>query len=208
MKIRYLAPLVVLFFLLAPSTKADFMTEEQQTIATSQKLLAATVKIEPEAFTKGTGFYVSSGTILTNEHVIHKESGDTVKVTRYDGTTCTARISYREEGTDLAILHANCQSNAVLTLTEGYKIGQSILVMGNPGSFDFTLSKGIVSATRWDRVQFDARVDFGSSGGVMADLNGNVIGVVTEKAKTDNYVGMAIPENRIRQFLSRAGVTI
>lgn len=207
MKLRYLiASLVALFFLLSSSTKADFITEEAQTIQTAQKLLAATVKIETEPTSQGTGFYISRDTIITNEHVIHKVSTDTIRITRYDGITCNARIGYREEGTDLALLHTDCFSDHFLTLAEGHKIGQSIIVAGNPGSIDFTLSKGIVSGYNLDMIQFDARIDFGSSGGVMADLSGNVIGVVKAKAKFDQYIAFAIPGNRVKQFLDRAGV--
>jgi S1-C subfamily serine protease len=198
----------VVLFISSPSAKADFMSEEQQTINTTQKLLSATVKIEPESLSHGTGFYIARDTILTNEHVIHNVSNNTLRIKRHDGISCNARIGYREEGTDLALLHVDCLSDIVLHVAEGYKIGQSIIVAGNPGSYDFTVSKGIVSATRADRVQFDARVDFGSSGGVVADLSGNVVGVEVEMAAHDNYVAFAIPANRVNQFLDRAGVEL
>jgi S1-C subfamily serine protease len=208
MKLKYLlAPIVALFFLLQTPIRADFLTDEEKTIAASQKLLAATVKIDPEPTSQGTGFYISRDTIITNEHVIHKSNSD-IHFTRYDGIQCTGKVGYREEGkeTDLALIHTDRLNDNVLKLAESVKIGQSIVTVGNPGSFDFTVSKGIVSALREDRVQFDARVDFGSSGGVVADLGGNVVGVEVEMSKSDNYVAFAIPANRVRQFLDRAEV--
>jgi S1-C subfamily serine protease len=77
-------------------------------------------------------------------------------------------------------------------------------VAGNPSNFDFTVSKGIIGAIRSERLQYDARVDFGSSGGVMANLSGDVVGVVVEKAKYDAYIAYAVPYNRIKQFIERA----
>ncbi|MNR42007.1 serine endoprotease [compost metagenome] len=61
-----------------------------------------------------------------------------------------------------------------------------------------------MSALRWDLIQFDAKVTFGSSGGVLANLNGEVIGVVTKQAKGSDYLGFAIRATDVKRFIERS----
>ena len=80
-----------------------------------------------------------------------------------------------------------------------------MLAFGNPRGFPFTLSKGIVSAIRWDMIQFDAKVTFGSSGGVLSNLNGESIGIVSKGAKDTDYIGFAIKARDVKKFVERSG---
>jgi S1-C subfamily serine protease len=79
------------------------------------------------------------------------------------------------------------------------------MVASNPTGFDFSLSKGIVSAYRWDYIQFDAKIKPGSSGGIVANLSGEVIGIVVALAKSEDGIAFAIPARDINQFLARGG---
>jgi S1-C subfamily serine protease len=183
---------------------ADQPTDEERTTQTVNTLLQSTVKVEPELLAAGTGFYVARNTVLTNYHVIEK-SNYWLRITTYDGRSCKATLGYREEKPDLAILHTDCDAPA-LPITASYKLGQSIITLGNPVTFDFTLAKGIVSATRWGMIQYDAKVEHGSSGGPLANLSGQVVGVVTAKASTNDFMGFAVSGADTIQFLKRSGV--
>lgn len=199
-----LALVAVVLFLCNGTVTADTQTDEEKAISAAQKLIKASVMIEPELFTTGSGFYISPDTIITNEHVVHNLPTNTVKISNKAGQTCTGTVGYREEKLDLAIIHSSCTSDTVLTLSEDVAEGQTVLAFGNPREFPFTLSKGIVSSLRWDMIQFDAKVTFGSSGGVLANLNGEVIGVVAKGAKDTDYIGFAIKAADVKRFVERS----
>lgn len=199
-----LALIAVVLFLCNGTVTADTQTDEEKAITSAQKLIKASVMIEPELFATGSGFYITPNTIITNEHVVHDLPTNTVEISNKAGQTCTGTVGYREEKLDLAIIHSSCTSDTVLTLSTDVAEGQTALAFGNPREFPFTLSKGIVSSLRWDMIQFDAKVTFGSSGGVLANLNGEVIGVVAKGAKDMDYIGFAIPATQVRKFIERS----
>jgi S1-C subfamily serine protease len=204
-----IAFLIILLFSQSP-TSADFKSEEQQSISTAQKLLNATVKVEwgdiRAGGAEGTGFYIAPNTILTAEHVIHLAPSSQVKLTKKDGTVCTGTIGYREEITpDLSIITTDC-TGTPLTLATSAVEGQTILAAGNPSGYDFTVSKGIIGAFRSGYIQFDAKVNYGSSGGVLTNLGGEIVGVVVRKTKEDAYIGFAEPYSTVKKFLEHGGV--
>jgi S1-C subfamily serine protease len=202
--------LFVIFFLTAQPATADFKSEEDKSIETSQKLLNATVKVEwgdiRTGGAEGTGFYIAPNTILTAEHVIHLAPSSQVKLTKKDGTVCTGTIGYREEITpDLSIITTDC-TGTPLTLATSAVEGQTILAAGNPSGYDFTVSKGIIGAFRSGYIQFDAKVNYGSSGGILSNLGGEIVGVVVQKALGDTYIGFAQPYSTVKKFLEHSGV--
>jgi S1-C subfamily serine protease len=186
------------------TTVADRMTEEDQTIAAADHVLAATVKIDRKHGLDGTGtgFYIAADRILTNEHVIRGYSD--VNITFADGRECTARVGYRSESDDIAILTPDCDNGIYLAIADTYRVGQGVVVVGNPSNFPFTTTKGVVSSDRGRWMQIDAKVNNGSSGSAVVNLNGEVIGMVTAKAKTSEYIGLAVPVERIEKFLEWA----
>jgi serine protease Do len=84
------------------------------------------------------------------------------------------------------------------------RIGENIMVIGNPYGLGVSVSYGIVSAvnrgiegTEYSNlIQTDAAINKGNSGGAMFDLNGNVVGItsVIFSESGDNIgLGFAIP---------------
>lgn len=195
-----LAIIAIILFLFSQPTIADEPTLEQIQINTVQQLLQSTIKITSNRTDHGSGFYIAPNRILTNWHVVAK--GD-IALTAYDGRECPVSVGYREEVADLAVLITSCEGES-LTFSDTYEIGQTVIAVGNPDFFDFTVTKGIVSGTYKGFIQFDAAVNRGSSGGVLADTQGEVIGIVTSKALDMNKVGLAIPAKKIQQFLKRS----
>ncbi|NOU97358.1 trypsin-like serine protease [Paenibacillus sp. LMG 31456] len=195
--------LVMLFFTWSEDTNANFQSEEQQSILTAQKLLQATVKIEPNSVSSGSGFFVASDLILTNYHVV-KNNNSVISFRTYKELTCSAKLVRQEEYSDLALFRTPCSNDNYLPLQELAYVGQSVIVAGNPTGFDFSISKGIVSAFRPERIQFDAKINFGSSGGVVSNLYGEVIGVTTEKSLQEANINFAITAQRVNKFLQRA----
>ncbi|CAN7469304.1 MULTISPECIES: S1C family serine protease [unclassified Paenibacillus] len=204
MKNKLVFILFILILLSQSTTNAETQTDEEKAITSAQKLIKASVSVETGLVTGGSGFYISPDTVITNEHVVRNMPTDTLTLRKKSGYTCTGTVGYREEKLDLAIIHSSCTSDTVLTLNIDVTEGQTVLAFGSPQVYPFTLSKGIVSSLSWNMIQFDAKVTFGSSGGVLANLNGEVIGVVSKGAKDVEYVGFAIKAADVKRFYERS----
>ena len=89
------------------------------------------------------------------------------------------------------------------------KVGDSVLAIGNPFGFNGTLTKGIVSRIDYskNRIQTDAAINPGSSGGPLLNKHGEIIGINQAIYNPDNNIsnigiGFATPVNLIKEYLS------
>lgn len=207
----------------APSTKAADPTFEPASVARcavakklpegAEDLLRMTVVVQvPGGF--GSGFFVSpDGLVLTAAHVV--EAGK-AKLRLRDGTEMDAVPVRVAKGLDVALLRTTkpfaSQTCASLRAdTPG--IGSDVYAAGAPGSLAlaFSMSRGIVSGLPeidgHRRVQTDAPLSPGNSGGPLADSAGNVIGVVSFKlvgGKVEG-LGFAVP---IQEAIKALGLTV
>ena len=191
--------------------------EEKRRQADKEKVIAAA---------SGTGFVVSnSGHIVTNNHVI--DGCQEVKV-HTDGDVYKAKILRRDTVNDLAVIKANFKPSRVLAISgEDVEELMPIVVAGFPFGTWFSSSikftRGIVSSLsgigdNYSRMQIDAALQPGNSGGPIIDENGNVVGVAV--AKLGLKVALeefgAIPEGTnfgikstvVRSFLKANGVKL
>lgn len=168
-----------------------------------------TDKVESE----GSGIIISSdGYILTNSHVILNTGKYKIQIIGADGEEFSAKVVGYDSRTDLAVLKAD-KTNLTPAVFGDYsdvKVGQDIVVIGNPGGLDFqnSLTKGIVSATnrtlssnkQVSYLQTDAAINPGNSGGPVCNLYGQVIAVSTAKISSTEYEGMsfAIPSDKVK----------
>lgn len=165
-----------------------------------------------EATSLGSGFVISpDGYIVTNNHVISGRDGqklvDTITVTLSDRREFTARVIGRDPLSDLALLKINGADLPYVQFgnSQGARVGDWAIAIGNPFGLGGTVTAGIVSALHrgiqgggaYDRyIQTDASINQGNSGGPLFDLNGNVIGVNTaifSPTGGNVGVGFAIP---------------
>ena len=170
--------------------------------------------------TIGTGFFVSSSKVLTNNHVIN--SCKSIELVR-KGYTSIAKIIAKDVNNDLAILEADTvNSNALKFRTgKGIRIGNEIVVLGYPlGDVLGTsvkLTTGNVSSLNGlvddtTRLQMSAPVQPGNSGGPLLDTSGNIVGVVyarLEKSlsgRLTQNVNLAIKANVAKMFLDSNNV--
>ena len=141
----------------------------------------------------GSGFIISEdGYIVTNNHVI--EAADEIMIEFYPGEgqpaeTLEAEVVGTDPNTDIALLKV--EPEAPLRYVEfgdsdGSRVGDWVMAMGNPLGQGFSVSAGIVSAkarslrgTYDDYIQTDAAINRGNSGGPLFNLDGEVIGVNT-----------------------------
>lgn len=185
------------------------------------RVMPAVVLIETTAG-RGSGFYVSHDTLITNVHVVQNDSYVTLR--RMDGSTVSARVDKKAPAFDIAVLKVASPSanQAVIPMGSAHalKPGQEIIVIGSAlGTLQNSVSRGIVSGLREaggaTLVQTDAAVNPGNSGGPMLDRSGTVIGITTmgyKGAEGLNF-GVAIEhardlmEGRLANLGSTSGLT-
>lgn len=152
--------------------------------------------------TKGTGFSIdSSGTILTNYHVV--EGNDTMLVSFPEGDRFLADVTHVFPDIDLAVLETNGRNLPHLTLAEetNFYDREPIVFIGNPLSFSGIANKGHTldykQLSDWDIpvVMIKAPVYRGNSGSPVINDKGLVIGIVfaTLDEETHGKVGLFIP---------------
>jgi len=137
----------------------------------------------------GSGFIVDpSGLVVTNNHVI--ADADEITVVLNDNTRLEATIVGRDPKTDLALLKVeNGKSLPYVEFgdSDGARVGDWVIAIGNPFGLGNTVTAGILSARGRDInagpyddfLQTDAPINRGNSGGPMFDMSGKVIGVNT-----------------------------
>jgi S1-C subfamily serine protease len=164
-----------------------------------EKIKNAVVKID--VYTKrgghtvpagtGSGFVFSSdGLIFTNSHVI--SVGEKQRVTLLDGSEQDADVVGKDPDTDIAIIkiYGNGYSVAELGGSYDLKIGQLVIVIGNPLGYQQSVSTGVISGvgrtlrtatgTLIDHVlQTDAPLNPGNSGGPLITWEAKVVGIST-----------------------------
>ena len=161
---------------------------------------------ERKATSLGSGFVVdAAGLIVTNNHVIAE--ADEITVTFADETRLPARVVGRDAKTDLALLRVKPEKPLTVASfgdSDAVRVGDWVLVIGNPFGLGGTVTAGIVSARHRDInagpyddfIQTDASINRGNSGGPMFNLRGEVVGVSTaifSPTGASVGIGFAIP---------------
>ena len=207
--------LVIIFLLsliLKPSYAFD--REEQSIISLYEKINPAIVCIDSQlsdGLSCGTGCIIhKSGIILTSAHVI--DIGKSVIVTMANGQDYTAKVIKKfGENKDIALLKIDVPTElktVKLGNSEKIKVGQKVLAIGNPFGFNGTLTQGIISRIDYtkNRIQTDAAINPGSSGGPLLNKDGEIIGINQAIYNPDNNIsnigiGFAIPINVVKEYL-------
>jgi serine protease Do len=157
----------------------------------------------------GSGFLVTAdGYIVTNHHVIENVSSITVLM--YDGRTFPAEIVGQDAATDLAVIKIDVTGFQFLRFgnSDIVRVGEQVAAIGNPlGELANSMSVGHISAlnrdiridgTEYNKIQTDAAINRGNSGGPLLNIFGEVIGVVSAKSTGMNVegLGFAIPSSQ------------
>jgi len=148
------------------------------------------------------GVVFADGMVLTASHAVERE--EDLSVGTPDGRTLAARFVGRDSASDLAVLRVEDLGVEVATPVEGEaRVGQLALAVGRSGrGGGVRATFGIVGAvggplrTRWGGrleryIQTDATLYPGLSGGVLADVSGRVMGVVT--TGLSRGIALAVP---------------
>lgn len=166
----------------------------------------------------GSGFIISQdGYILTNHHVV--DGAERVRVFLQDRRWFAAQVIGSDPFTDVAVIKIDVDEqlpHLSFGDSEGVRVGQWVLAVGNPGfaggdQLDYTVTAGIVSARGRglnilrrelmqdpasqdlsgyaieDFIQTDAVINPGNSGGPMVSLTGQVVGINSAIASNTGY---------------------
>ena len=163
----------------------------------------------------GSGFVISGdGLIATNYHVIEGASELMVTVGD-DPRELPAKVRGVDQVTDLALIQvAADQRLRHLRLGDSrrVRVGDWIMVVGNPLRLGRTVTVGVVSAVGRSGLgitdvsfenflQTDAAINFGNSGGPMVNLDGEVVGIATAINWGAENVGFAVPASTLARVM-------
>jgi serine protease Do len=207
---------LILFFTVIISVQAHAFSLSSKTPSVIyQKINPAIVSIDthlPDGISCGTGCIIDkSGVILTSAHIL--EDGKDIVVTMSNGEDYKADILKKfDRGKDIALLKiAVPYELATVKMGDSakVKVGDSVLAIGNPFGFNGTLTMGIVSRIDYfrNRIQTDAAINPGSSGGPLLNSHGEIIGINQAIYNPDNNIsnvgiGFATPINIIKEYMS------
>ena len=157
----------------------------------------------------GSGFFIRSGQVVTNLHVI--ENAHRVEVRTFDGKGKTypalGVYGVDTEG-DLALLSVDMPGARPHTLELTRSVpdeGERIFVIGNPLRLEGSVSDGIVAAVRevpnlGKIIQITAPISHGNSGSPVFNMRGEVVGVVTIKVTNGQNISLALASSRVMEL--------
>lgn len=177
------------------ATLSDGMAAAVETVAPS------VVRVHGRRRRPASGVVFADGMVLTASHAVERE--EDLSVGTHDGRTLAARFVGRDPASDLAVLRVE-ESGVPAAPEEGNaRVGQLALAVGRGGrGGGVRATFGVVGAvggplrTRWGGrleryIQTDATPYPGLSGGVLVDVSGRVMGVVT--TGLSRGVALAVP---------------
>lgn len=159
--------------------------------------------------------------IVTNNHVVQ----DTVslKITFVDDAAVDAAVKGTDTDTDLAVISVPLDqipqetkekiSVARLGDSDGLKVGQGVIAIGNALGYGQSVTVGYVSALNREiktsdgntrvLLQTDAAINPGNSGGALLNMKGEVIGINAAKYSSTEVegIGYAIPVSGVQDIL-------
>lgn len=206
-------------------------TDEQNNIEIYQVYSPGVVNITSKSYQQTLfGVYPSEGSgsgsiidekgyILTNYHVVQGASQMEVQV---ENDKYTATLIGTDRDNDLAVIKIEPPRDHKLTVirlgtSQGLKVGQKVLAIGNPFGLQRTLTTGIISGlerplhdpasrrTINGAIQTDASINPGNSGGPLLNAKGEQIGINTAIYSPNGGgsvgIGFAVPVDIAKKII-------
>mgnify|MGYP003638462831 CR=1 FL=1 len=167
----------------------------------------------------GTGFYVAKDYVITNQHVVENSGFVTLK--DFHNQTFTGKVIATDVATDLALISVS-EYGKPLEFDKQCSVRrrENVFTVGHPKGFEYSTTRGIVSAIRdmpqpfysavgnKKYIQIDAAISSGNSGGPLFNSLEKVIGVNTWGRTDGQSLNFAIHCSEIKNFLSNNGVYV
>ena len=163
----------------------------------------------------GSGVIVDAqtGHIVTNHHLV--ADAHEIHVRLSDGREFPADLVGVDPQVDLAVLRIAADDLTQLPFgkSQGLRVGDFVIAIGNPFGLEQTVTSGIVSALGrsglriegyQNFIQTDASINPGNSGGALVDLKGRLVGINTAIVATTGGnigIGFAIPSDLVGSIM-------
>ncbi len=171
-----------------------------------QAALDAVVVVQTgDAYCAGAGVRSGDGfVIVTAYHCV--ANGGRPHVRWRDGHHEVGTVVARSPGDDLALVTVPSADRPALEVRGAVAVqGEEAWGLGHPfgllaggklaGLLEWSVSRGVVSASGGHLVQTDAALNPGNSGGPLVDAEGRLIGVVSRKLRADNLAFVSTAAN-------------
>ena len=213
--IKFIIPFI---FLLITSAKAN---ELEKILNDANKY---TVKISNSTDTPfiednyspaaGSGFLIdkANGLIVTNAHVASYSPSLNRVNFKYSDPIKSKQV-YIDPEIDLAFLKIDPKDipktaiEAKLQCKNDYKQGSGVVAFGHPAGKDFTITRGIISAIRYETdffeaIQTDAAINRGNSGGPLINIStGEIIGISSFGVEDNQGLNFALPSYSVCKII-------
>jgi serine protease Do len=154
-----------------------------------------------------------SSYVLTNRHVIHPASSNSIRLELANGRVLRPSRVWTDPSTDVAVMRVDESGLIAAELgdSDTMDIGDFVLAVGSPFGLSHSVTYGILSAKGrrnlelgskeieiQDFFQTDAAINPGNSGGPLLNLRGEVIAINTAIASNsggNEGIGFSIPIN-------------
>jgi serine protease Do len=161
---------------------------------------------------EGSGFIVDpEGYILTNSHLVAGSSA--IRVRLADKREFTGKLVGTDPNTDLALVKVNASGLPTVPLgdSDRLRVGDWVCAIGNPYSYDHTVTAGVVSSkgrkifnASFDAyIQTDAAINPGNSGGPLINERAEAVGINAAVSMEGQGIGFAIPINVAREIMGQ-----
>ncbi|WP_231845039.1 S1C family serine protease [Methanocella paludicola] len=163
----------------------------------------------------GSGVIIDpGGLILTNNHIV--EQSESIEVTLFDSRKFPGKLIGTDRLTDIAVVKVEGDNLPAATLGEsdGVKVGQMAIAIGNPFGFFLqgpTVTVGVISALKRtiqaeqgvfeNLIQTDAHINPGNSGGPLINARGEVIGINSANIPFAQGIGFSIPISSAKRIV-------
>ena len=147
----------------------------------------------------------ADGIIITNAHVV---TGTEADVELSDGQILSATVTARNVQRDLVALKVSATDLPAVSIGDAasLRVGELVLAIGHPLGVRGALTTGIIhslgsarAARHW--IQADIQLAPGNSGGPLATVQGQVVGINTMIV---NGRGFAVPSHVVQTFLNQS----
>lgn len=218
--------------LVAAENSIDFTTAAEKTVNAVVHVTNTSIGVQQHPFAQfyygrgygggreykkvgtGSGVLISpDGYIITNNHVI--DNATELEIVLNNKKRYKAELVGTDESNDIALLKIDATDLDYVTFgdSDGTRIGEWALAVGNPYNLTSTVTAGIISAKGRDLegngkiesyIQTDAAVNPGNSGGALVNTRGELIGINTAiSSQTGSFIGysFAVPSNIARRIV-------
>lgn len=192
-------------------------TDLQRTAAESAAKISGTA-MQCGVNLTGSGFVVGPELVMTNAHVVAGLGSATVETGRDE--VHRGRIVYFDPETDIALLYVeDLETPAIELAPDELTRGDSAAFIGYPAGGPQQIRSAVVASranvsianiygedpSRISVYQLSAEVAQGNSGGPLLDEQGEAVGLIFAKSRSDDQVGFALSLSEMEDALQTLG---